>query len=228
MQQQKTSAKENFMQKLSTAIYNLRYILISILAVFVIVVITWAVIAKVTGDRIETSTILVEKAEELFNNWVDEEDEEAASNAAEDLIISLDRILEDYPKLYASQRALYIKGSFHFRSENWEQAGETFLDLANRFSDSYLAPIAGINAAASYEEAENFQEAISAYTMIIEDFIDVSPEIPRVFFALGRLAESAGDDNEKALEYYNQLVENYPSSSWTNLARDRIIYLKID
>jgi tetratricopeptide (TPR) repeat protein len=226
--QQQPSGKEKFLQKLSTAIYNLRYILLSILAVFVIVVITWAIVAKVTGDRIETSTILVEKAEELFNNYIDEEDEETASKTAEDLIISLDRILEDYPKLYAAQRALHIKGSFHFRSENWDLAAETFLDLADRFSDSYLAPIAGINAAVSYEEAENYQEAISAYTMVIDDFIDVSPEIPRVFFALGRLTESTGNDKEKALEYYNQLVENYPSSSWTNLARDRIIYLKID
>ena len=78
--QQQPSGKEKFLQKLSTAIYNLRYILLSILAVFVIVVITWAIVAKVTGDRIETSTILVEKAEELFNNYIDEEDEEHGIN----------------------------------------------------------------------------------------------------------------------------------------------------
>ncbi len=226
--QQQPSGTELFLQKLSSAIYNLRYILISALAVLAIVIITWAVLAEVRGNRTETSTLLAEKAEEQFQAWIDEEDDDSAVKLAEDLITGLDRILEDYPKLYGSQRALFIKGNFYFQDEKWDLASEAFLELADSFSGSYLAPVSIINAAVAYEEAENYQEAISTYKTIIDNYEDVSPEVPRVLFAIGRLTEMMNGAKDEARGYYSRLVENYPSSSWTNLARDRIIYLQID
>ena len=226
--QREPSGSEKFLQKLSSSIYNLRYILIAVLGTLAVVVITWAIVSEVTANRTETSTILVEKAEEKFQNWIDEEDEELITRLADELLVDLDRILDDYPKRYAAQRALYLKGNFYFRTENWEQAAQAFLEITDRFASSYLAPVAAINAAVSYEEAENYQQAITVYLRIVEDFADTSPEIPRVLFSLGRLTETTGGTKEEALEFYNRLIDEHVSSSWTNLARDRIIYLNID
>ena len=77
------------------------------------------------------------------------------------------------------------------------------------------------------EEGGDYAKAIQTYVQIVELYNDVSPEIAHVFFSLGRLNETHGT-KEAAIEYYNRIVDEYPSSGWTNLAQDRIIYLNLD
>ena len=225
--QRETSGSEKILQRLSSAIYNLRYILISVLGAIAIVAIVWAIVTGVTGKRTESSTVLVERAEQKFEAWIDEEDEEAAATIAEELQIELARVISEYPRLYAAQRAYHVLGSFLFRTENWLPAAESFLELADRFPKSYLAPVSIINAAIAYEEAGNLQKAVEAYLRVTNEYASKSPEVARVLFSLGRISEALGSP-EEAIDYYNRLVDEYTSSSWTNLARDRIIYLNLD
>ena len=46
-------------------------------------------------------------------------------------------------------------------------------------------------------------------------------------FALGRLHEST-EDTDSARSYYERLIDEYPASGWTNLARSRIITLNLE
>ena len=225
--QREPSGKQKFLQILTSTIHSIRYVLISVLGALAILVITWFIVAEVRSKRIESSTVLVEMAEDNFSSWIAEEDEEAAVKLAEKIIDDLTRIVDEYPKLYAGQRALHLLGSFYFRTSNWTLSAESFIKLADEFPDSYLAPVSRINAAVAMEEAGDYAKAIQTYIQIVELYLDISPEIARVLFSLGRLNETHGT-KEMAIEYYNRIVDEYPSSGWTNLAQDRIIYLNLD
>ena len=185
--QREPSGSENFLHKLSAAIYNLRYILIGALAALVVVVITWAIVIEVRSNRNESSSVLAELAQDKLDAWIDEEDEEAKKLLAQDVEAETTRILESYPKMYAAQRAYHILGSLYFRNEQWEQAAASFLDLAGKFPKSYLAPVSVINAAVAYEEAGEDALAYETYRRITDEFVDVSPEVPRVLFSLARI-----------------------------------------
>lgn len=225
--QREPSGKEKILQKLTATIHKLRYILISLLGVIAILVVTWIVVSEVRSRRIESSAVLVEAVQDKFESWIEEEDEEISNQLGEEIIEELTRIVDDYPKLYPGQRALHLLGSFYYRSGNYTFAAESFLKLAYEFPKSYLAPISHINGAVAMEEAADYAKAIQTYVNIVDLYTDISPEIPRVLFSLGRLNETHGTE-EAALEYYNRIVDEYPSSGWTNLAQDRIIYLNLD
>jgi TolA-binding protein len=225
--QREPSGKEKVLQRLSATIHKLRYILIAVLGALAILVVTWIIVGEVRSNRIESSTVLVEMAEEKFESWIGEEDEETATKLAEEIIDELTRVVDDYPRLYAGQRALHLLGSFYFRSANWPLSADSFLKLADKFPDSYLAPISRINAAVAMEESGDYAKAIQTYVQVLDLYQDISPEIARVLFSLGRLNETQGT-KEAALEYYNRIVDEHPSSGWTNLAQDRIIYLNLD
>lgn len=225
--QREPSGKEKFLNKLTTTIHSLRFILISILGVLALLVVTWIIVGEVRAKRIESSAVLVEKAEEKLDLWIDEEDEEAAGKLAGEIVADLTRVTKEYPKLYAGQRALHLLGTFYFNTSNWSLAAESFLRVADEFPKSYLAPISRINAAVAMEESGDYAKAIQTYLQIVELYEGISPEIARVLFSLGRLSESHGT-KDAALEYYNRIVDQYNSSGWTNLAQDRIIYLNLD
>jgi len=225
--QRDTSGNTTITQKLSVAIHKSRFILISTLGVLILLVAAWIIASEITEKRIESSTVLVESAEEKLDNWLNEEDQERASTLGDEIVGDLQRVIDGYPRLYAGQRARFLLGSFYFHSKEWELSSEAFLGVADKFPKSYLAPVSMINAATAYEEAGNNQQAIELCERIIAKYGDSSPEVPRVLFTLGRLHESSGRP-DKALEYYNELVDKYASSGWTNLAQDRIIYLNLD
>ena len=75
------------------------------------------------------------------------------------------------------------------------------------------------------ETAENLAAAVTLLERIVEEFD--TPAIPSVLFTLGRLSEQS-ELNDAAIEYYERLLDEHPSSGWTSIAQSRIIVLKID
>ena len=142
-----------------------------------------------------------------------------------DLLNRISQLLDKYPRLYASQRALHLRGRIYYHMADWENARASFVELADRFPKSYLAPAALVAAATAMEQAERYDDAISLLKRVTDDF--QTPEMPAVLFSLGRLSEAVSD-NESAMTYYGRLLDEYPSSGWTNIAQSRIISLKID
>ena len=59
---------------------------------------------------------------------------------------------------------------------------------------------------------------------VTENTNDLYPDTPRAYFSLGRALETLGKPDE-AVTAYNAGIDRFPDSNWTNLGRDRIIYL---
>jgi TolA-binding protein len=135
-------------------------------------------------------------------------------------------ILDRYPRTYAAQRAFLILGGMEFELENWTEAEKSFKSLYDRFSDSYLGAVALWNLSVVYERSDAPEAALETLETLETEFRDTYPDMPHVLFSLGRMEETLGDI-EGARERYNDLVDNFPRSNWTKLARDRIIFLDL-
>ncbi len=76
------------------------------------------------------------------------------------------------------------------------------------------------------EEVGDLDGALQALKEVDTRYGKTFPETPHILFSMGRLYEAKGSYSEAA-NAYNRLVDEYPQSSWTKLARNRLIYFKV-
>ncbi len=224
---QEETPKQKILNQLSNFIQHNRILLLVLLIAIVVGVITFAVVSEIVGKRLGDSTYMVEQVQKDFDSWVIEESEEQ-KQALEDFILDeTENIINTYPRLYAAQRARFIRGNLFFEKEMWVESVDEFVLLADTFPQSYLAPISLVNAAVALEEDGDTAKAVEFYQRISDEYRDDFAGIPEVLFSLGRLHEQQ-DDYTSAQEVYEDLEDNFSSSNWTKLARNRIIKMKVD
>lgn len=176
------------------------------------------------SQKEEKSVLAAEDIEaELQDYLAAAEDDKAA--AKEEIMVLVEKAKADYPGLYAEMRALNTESLILADEEKWSDAAAGFTAVADSFPESYLAPVALINASAMKEEEGDNAAASALLERVLAEYKDVSADIPEVLFNLGRLSESMSE-TQKAMDYYDQISSDYSSSSWTNLAKSRIIALK--
>jgi TolA-binding protein len=219
--------KEQFLTNLSNFLQRYRLLFIIILVVVVAGILTFAIVSEVIKNRTAESTYQIEQVQQDYREWVASDEEQTKQELQESILADCDRIIKKYSKLYAAQRALFIKGSLFFKQEQWDRSIDNFTTLANTFPESYLAPIALVNSSVALEESGKVEEAIELYNTILDSYRESFPGIPQVLFSLGRLNEKI-EDFEAAQAAYEELEDNFSSSNWTKLARNRIIKLTVD
>ena len=219
------SEKIAFKHKLSIAIQKNSKLLLGLLGLILIVILGLLIFNSFQLKNIEKFTQEIENIQEEYSKLATLTDETEQKKATDKVLISLDALIDTSPKNYALQRALFIRANINYQDKEWEKSIEDFKLIASDYSNSYLAPISLINAASAYEESSKLDDAIETYKLVLEKYMAVSPEIPNIYFSLGRLYEET-KDKISALAEYNNLVDAFPDSNWTNLARSRIIYLE--
>ncbi len=133
-------------------------------------------------------------------------------------------------KGFADMNARMVQGRLYTMQEDWSSAAESFLSVETYHPKSYLAPVALFNAAASYEEAGEFNKASEMYQYII-DTQDGNPvaDIVRAYFYLGRVAYQQGDTQEAA-DIWNMMITMYQSdlaaSEWIKLAETILLTIE--
>ncbi len=219
-----SSTKQSFQDKLVSFIASKRIILIVFLCLLVAGFVVLAVTSEINNRIDERSTILVENAQQKYDDWLNEVLSEKKILLENELIDSLDNIISDYSGKYAAQRAIYIKGLIYFNTKNWQPAYENFILLKDDFKESYLTSLALFFAGVCQEELNNTELALDTYIYIYNSYKTL-PLLPNVIFSIGRLYDEQ-ENYEKAEEYYNILKSDYNFSTWTKYAINRIIYLK--
>lgn len=215
--------RERIAAGLSEGLRRARTPLIIIVAVGVAFVIGYTIYSEVNKKRVDRATALAATVQTDFSNWQNATAAKKKQQLETKLSAGITNILKDYPGTYAAQRALFLRADLAYHKKEWKQAQTAYEQLAKQFPQSYLAPLSLTNAAAAAEESGNPKKAIALDKQILT-FKGIVPEIPRAIFSLGRLYEGQGD-LKQADTYYKKLVSSYPSSGWTSLARDRMIYL---
>jgi tetratricopeptide (TPR) repeat protein len=158
--------------------------------------------------------------EELRFNITDEANAEAVAALLEELSGFA-------PKTsgYPGSRAYTIIAGIHGDKKEWAEAEQAWRDAAKKAGKTYLAPVALFNAASAAEQQGKTAEAIALYTECLT-MAELFPSAPRAQFAIGRLEEKLGN-NENALEAYRTLRITWPNDTlWKNLAQSRIISIE--
>lgn len=243
MQHQEFTKKEKFLRNFSTFLSSKGKIITVFLALLFTAFIAAAFLSEFNAKKAEKATIAIEAVEEKYEEFeaskntsndiaMDEgaeinivKDTAADDAKLEEIIKELDAIYSKYPSLYAGEKALFLKGNIFFDEEKYNEAYEIYKTVSEKYPKSYLVPICLNNAAICLEETEKNDEAFEIYKEITEKYVSEYPNIAHVYFSMGRLSEKK-EDFTSAAEYYTILTEEYPTSNWTNLANDRIIYLK--
>lgn len=211
--------------KLSLAIQKNSKILLGALSIIVLVVIGLLIFNSQQLKNLENYTQQIEVIQDDYAGLSILTDENEKIESEKEILINLDTLIESSPKNYALQRALFIRANIYYNNKDWDKSIKDFKLIASDFSNSYLSPISLINAASAFEESNRIDEAIETYQSVILNYSTISPEIPNIYFSIGRLYEQK-EDTKSALVEYNNLVDTFPDSNWTNLARSRIIYLE--
>jgi tetratricopeptide (TPR) repeat protein len=198
-------------------------VLYGFLGVLALGLLGYFILTEVSQNRREDASILAEQVSEILSDWSSEENEEKKKELEEKILTETDIILDAYPRQYAAQRALYVRGTMLFEKQEWQKAYDEYDQLSSQFPKSYLAEEGLFRAAVCKEELDDLDGAMELYTKFIETYKE-SPRTAHVYFSLGRLNETK-EEYEKAQEFYNTLKLDYPTSNWTNMAINRIIDL---
>ncbi len=201
-------------------------IFLSALGILVAVIIVLAVMSTSNARKLEADTQKIESIQDDYSTFLSMSDDDKKKNELKNKIIAdLKVIIKKGTKNYPYERALLIQGNIYYKDAEWVKSAESFVKIAEYFPDSYIAPIALLNASAAYEENNDIDKAIENYQRVVDNYSDISPDTSSALFSIGRLYETK-NDKESALGSYNTLIDRFPGSNWTNLARSRIIYLE--
>ena len=121
-------------------------------------------------------------------------------------------------------RANMLMAEIAYQEKNYNDAVKYWTAAANKGKKSYTAPLAYFNIASCLEETGNLDEACVNYKKAADtsDFLMKS----HAMFSYGRVLETSGKYAE-AGEAYKALNDASPNDTWSNLAKTRLIDLKL-
>ncbi len=217
--------KKTFSEKLADFVSTHRMLIIGIGVAVVLAIAAVGIYTVVSGNIASASGRAMDLADQKFQTWSQETDEQKKADAEKSLIADLDSIAKKWPRTIAAQRALLKKSTMLSQKKDYAEAEKAALDAFSRNKKSYVAPVALQLAAVAAEEAGNTDTAITHYTALTKEYLKTSPVVPSALFSLGRLQEDK-QDYKAAQASYNQLVSSFGGSEWALLAKNRLIYLK--
>jgi uncharacterized protein YozE (UPF0346 family) len=216
--------KDKFLSNLSTFLVKNKVILLVLLAAAAAAIVVVAIIDNVSERNANIAAESVELIQDKYTQWLSAEEDADKTALEAEIIAGADELEADYSSTFAAQRAVYIKGNISFQKEEWTMASELFIESAVHNTDSYLAPISLMLAAAAYENNAEYAKALGVYNDIYDSYDKIFPDIPRVMLSIGRLNEQT-EDTTAAIDSYNSIIDNYPGSGWASFARTRLIQM---
>ena len=208
-------------KKLAGFIEKNKKAFIAILIVLVCCLIGYIVFASVAkSNKAKNLQALDEISYELTSKSSDLEDSEIEARIA----TALEKAAPLAKKGgIAGARANMFCAELTFRQEKYEESANYWKDAAAKAKKSYIAPIAYFNLAVCYENLGKTDSALENYKLAADnkDFVMKT----HAKFSYARILESKGD-YAAASEAYKDLTDNFPSDSWANLAKSRLISLK--
>ncbi|MFW6313901.1 MAG: tetratricopeptide repeat protein [Spirochaetota bacterium] len=227
MKQVATEApKTQVMNKLIDFLSRSRKPIMIALGVVAVVVVTLVVVFSIQNSRTNAALTAAEDLQSAFEDWMEVGDETKAEEYGE-LAQAASQIIDAYPRTYAASRARMVDARALAELERWDEAATRYAEIADVFPESYLAPVSLMDAAVAAESGGDTDRTLELLTRLIDEYGENSAETPRALFSIGRIREQR-DEVSDAADSYRRLIEGYPASSWTNLARNRIITLTVE
>ncbi|MFP4443725.1 MAG: tetratricopeptide repeat protein, partial [Spirochaetia bacterium] len=125
--------KTKILESIGNFIEKYRKVFIIVLSIIAVLVVALIVFLEIRSYRSDKSAAMIENIQEDFDEWTEMEDGEDKTASGEDIAAELSTVIDKYPNLYAGQRALFLRGSYYFKTDNFEEASSDFMKLNQRF-----------------------------------------------------------------------------------------------
>jgi len=221
----RTKEKPKFLDRLSAFLAKYRLALLIILITIAVGAVTLFVVLQVTSNQQNKAFVRIEALQKSYGDWLALGNDEQAAQY-DDFESKIQDVLGSYSRGYARERALFIYAESLGELKRWDESLDRYTQVADEFGETYLAPISLTLAAVAAENAGRPEDALAILNRLIDTYDSSNSEIPRALFSVGRINESLDNVADAALSY-NRLIDEHPGSSWTNLARARIITLTV-
>ena len=214
--------KESASSKLNAVLEKNRKAVIICFAV-VIAAVAIFVISEIAGSKAKEKNLAAVDAltYELTNGSA--ELDETALNARRDEVLAK---LLPYTKKgsVSGVRANMLAAEIAYQKADYTAALGYWDAAASKDKKAYTAPLANYNKAVCYEQLNQLDEAAAAYKAAadVEDFMLRT----HAKFSYGRVLETKGDFAGAAAAY-QELNDSKPGDTWANLAKTRLIDLKV-
>jgi len=220
-----TQENVQLIDRIADVIHRHRKVFWGTLVGILVVLIGVLVYVEFQKKYLEESTRRIEDVLKLVSQYHQAKDAEK-EKMEKDIFKELDSILSTYPSYYAGIRALHVKADLLYEKKEYKGAAELWELLAKKYPKSHLAPISLMRVSVCKEELGDLDGALGALKEVDSKYGKTFPETPHILFSMGRIYEAKGAYSEAA-NSYNRLIDEYPQSSWTKLARNRLIYFKV-
>ncbi len=207
---------------LTSAIVKSRFVIIVVLLALILVAIGVGIAMSIKNNNIEAGLSQLDSIEFRYDSLNRSSDTYAEEQ--EKIISEVENFVNSESGI-VKVRGLLFSADILFELEKWADARDAYIGAYEASKSSYTAPVALYNAAVACEELGEIDTAVEYLTQAIE-FENFSLK-PRAIFSLGRIEETRGNFSV-AVEKYQELNDNYPSTTWTSLAKSRIIALETE
>ena len=221
--QKNNEEKPTLSQRLSAFFMAHRKVLIAAVAAVFVAVIAMVIATVVRQSSMEKA---YQKIDELVQEWsaLSSADGPPDTEAESRVIASLEDVASSNGRNFVGARANLTLAEIYYSKEDWDAAKGFYEATAAVSPKFYTTGLALYNAAVCAEEMGLLDEATALFERA--EACANFPQKARCRFNIARIQETSEGANV-ALESYRAMVDLYPSSQWTDLARSRIIALEI-
>lgn len=215
------TATEQVEFKLNSFLTRNRAVLIIIGCVIVLALIIMLVANSIHSRQLTRRFDELDQAQTRYSELVamDESSDEykTGMDALKQTLQGLDKG-KDYPAL----KARYLLAGISFEEKDYDDAESKYLSIYEQAKDTYLAPLALINAAVAAEEKGDDDAALGYYSQVWDEYGEDAPESPKALFNQARLQGKKGE-NDLAKATFQQLIDQFPTSEYGRLAQTAIL-----
>lgn len=210
--------------KLNAFLGNNRKIVLAFCIVVILVIAIVAIASSVNNSVLNKQFDQIDQLSTTYSE-IQAADKDAADyqQKVDDLVAQLTELASKNKK-YPALKAQYLLGMQSFDEKDYQKAMDSFLSVYNNASDSYLGSLSLSNAATCAENMNNDALALEYYTKLIDQYGNDVAESPKALFGQARLQEKSGNI-ELAKATFQQLADQFPSSEFAKLARNKLVLL---
>lgn len=213
VKEEKLSAEEQLMGKISGFFHNNRLVVIIISAVIVVGLLASIIIVNSVASSKEKAQEKVSLLEETYFNLLAEETPDWTT-----LEDDLNAMVKG--SSYASVKSAYLLGLVYYGQEKYADAQAAFEKAYGLNKKAYLASSSLVNAAASAEALGDTAKALELYNQVYNDYPE-SGVAPKALFNVARIYMQQGN-TQLAQATFAQVADYYPSSEYGLLSKNII------
>lgn len=185
------------------------------------------IIGVIVAVALGIGTFLIIRARILENRYAAQAFSSAQQSYSQfnyDAVIQkCDEIEEKYGNAEIMDQVFYLKGMAYYDKEDYETSTRILARAAEEYPESEIISEIRIALASGYEQNDFLKKALTQYERVEED----SYLKPEALSGEARIYELM-DQEERAIEVYNNLQSSYSNTYWARTASERLSALGVE